>query len=219
MITGPAAIVIVAVFVITGGVFGVRLILGRTLPERVLDGSHLLMAVLMILMPSGLSMRVPALLQLIVFSGLALWYVYLALFRPTVVEGTSGGHHAGRPRLAYHAVMMLAMAWMAVMMAPLPSSAASGSASMAGMPGMAGMPDMPGMHTGAGQGGTGSHPWADPWMILIGMGFGIAAVWYLGRFLACLRGPATGVTGRLIRHLTDVLMAFGMALTFLVVKT
>ncbi|SDR90155.1 DUF5134 domain-containing protein [Microlunatus soli] len=215
MVTGPAAIVIVVVFVITGGVYGVRLLLGRTLPERILDTSHLLMAVLMILMPSGLSMQVPALPQLIVFSGFAIWYVYLALFRPTVADGL-GDHHAGRPRLVYHALMMLAMAGMAVIMAPLPTPAgASGS-----MPGMSDMPGMSGHeHSGSGPAVPGSHPWADPWMILIGMGFGVAAIWYLGRFLIFVRDPAAGHTGRLVRHLTDALMAFGMALTFLVVKT
>jgi len=55
-------------------------------------------------------------------------------------------------------------------------------------------------------------------MVAIGTGFAIAAVWYLGRFLISLRTSETRRAAGLFRTANDVLMALGMALTFLVVN-
>lgn len=215
MITGPAAIAVMVIFAVTGGSFAVRAALSGSATQRLGDLSHLLMAVIMILMPSGLSMRVPALLQLVIFTVLALWYAALALFRPAAGEDYAGSHHTGRTRLIYHTLMMLAMAFMAVIMAPLPGShQAAGS----GMSAHDAMPGMSHDHSAAAMPGPGSHPWAEPVMIMAGVGFAVAAVWYLGRFVLGFRSPSGEWAGRLIRHATDALMASGMALSFLVVK-
>lgn len=207
---GSVAPLIIALFVLTGGYYLARLVRDRSWDDRILDATHLLMAILMIMMPLGVSTRIPAGLQILVFTAAALWYVYLILFRPRAVAETVGSHHSGRPRLLYHAGMMLAMVWMAVIMAPL---SGSGDAEAASMPGMI----MPGMSTSPTPAGLPARGWADPVSIMIGVGFVIATAWYLVRFV--LVGSAPGRTD--VRKLTDngaaALMAAGMALSNLVV--
>lgn len=214
MISSVAPLII-ALFVLTGGFYLTRLIRDHNRDDRILNLTHLLMSIVMIMMPLGWSTRIPAGVQILLFTAAALWYAYLFLFRPREVSETVDSHHSGRPRLLYHTGMMLAMVWMAVIMAPLPGSDAQ--AAMASMPGMS----MPGMSAAGGTASSSpsAHGWADPVSIAIGVGFGLATFWYLLRFLQV--GAAGGRVD--VRKLTDnaaaALMAAGMALSNLVVIT
>jgi hypothetical protein len=218
---------VIALFALTGGYYLVRLVRDRNRNDRVVDGSHLLMSVLMIMMPLGWSARVPAGPQIVVFTAAALWYAYLFLFRPRAIFETMDSHHSGRPRLAYHAAMMLAMVWMAVIMAPLPGSgraaAATTGTSTAGqqvsMPGMS----MSGMSmtgtpaTSPGASTMIAHPWADPLSIMIGIGFAVATLWYIGLLVRIGSAPGAVDRRRLINLGVAALMGAGMALSNLAV--
>ncbi|QGN32177.1 DUF5134 domain-containing protein [Microlunatus sp. Gsoil 973] len=228
---GPLVIVL---FAATGGYYLVRVVRDRNRNDRVVDGSHLLMSILMIMMPLGWSVRVPAGVQILLFTAAALWYAYLFLFRPRAIFETIDSHHSGRPRLAYHSVMMLAMVWMAVIMAPLPGAGRAAAATAGGsgsavsaasrmqMPGMgmtmSGTTTSPKSPAGAiGPSAPSAHPWADPVSIMIGIGFVAATLWYVIGFVRI--GAAAGAVDR--RRLADTgvaaLMAAGMALSNLAV--
>ncbi|WP_168207483.1 DUF5134 domain-containing protein [Microlunatus elymi] len=219
----PTTVAIIGLFVLCGLFYAVRMITAGSGPDRIFDASHLVMSAVMIMMSVGWSERIPAVLLLTVFTGFALWYVYLAMFRPYAVHvlvgdtaGADPSHHSGRPRLIYHAAMMLAMAGMAVIMAPVPTA---GAMSMT----------MPGHTHGAGSSSPPPlpaqiplHTWAAPLSIMIGIGFAAAALWYVARFVRFAgTRPITGAGD--VRRLTDLasaaLMAAGMALTFLVDMT
>lgn len=217
--TGTVEQLVVALFAITAGYYLFRLARDPGWDDRLLDLTHLLMAVLMIMVPLGWSIRVPAGVQIVLFTAAALWYAQLLMFRPSALSETAGSHHDGRPRLLYHAGMMLAMVWMAVIMAPLPGSGGTTTASDAPDVSMQGM-IMPG--TGPSPEASAVtvapvHGWADPVSIMIGAAFGVAAIWYLVRFV--IVGAATDRTNGL--RLADLgvaaLMATGMALSYLVV--
>lgn len=227
MTPAPAATAIVALFAITGGWFVVRLVLDHDRHDRVFDLSHVLMSGVMIAMPFRWSAHIPAAAQLVTFSAAGLWFVYLAMFNPSAVHPatplTHGRHHSGRPRLLYHAAMMLAMVWMAVIMAPVTDA---GAMQMAMPPaGPTGTPTDVHDHSGGTTGAAMTmpsdlHPWATPISIMIGIGFAMAALWYIGRFVVLAgrrragRGPDLG---RLADFGSAALMAAGMSLTNLVV--
>lgn len=221
MITGTVGITVVVIFAFVAGYYLVRLTMERALPALVDDVVHLLMATVMILMPSGLSVRIPAVIQLTIFTAAALWYIYRVLYGPRA-DIELAGHHSAPPRLIYHSAMMLAMAAMAMVMAPIGYSSDAATSTMASMPGMPSMSSMAGMsatgHDTADASMIGDHPWAAGWMEAAGTAFSIATLWYLVRFLSSVRTPATRHVPVLFRTATDVLMALGMALTFLVVN-
>jgi hypothetical protein len=215
----PAAAAIVALFAITGAWFVLRTVLDHDRRERVFDLSHVLMSAVMITMPFSWSVHIPAAAQILTFSAAALWFVQLAMFHPSAVQPVTplarARHHSGRPRLLYHAAMMGAMVWMAVIMAPVPGA---GAMEMS-MP--MGMHDHPSGTAGASPTlPTDLHPWATPISIMIGIGFAAATVWYSGRFVA-LAGSRRFSEPVQARRLTDfgsaALMAAGMSLTNLVV--
>lgn len=71
----------------------------------------------MIAMPWMWGMSIPVPLSVAVFTAAALWYAFRALFRPASAAGPGDGHpHHGPVLLWYHAAMMAAMVWMAVLM-------------------------------------------------------------------------------------------------------
>ena len=219
MTPAPAATAIVALFAITGGWFVVRMILDQDRRDRVFDLSHVLMSAVMITMPFSWSVHIPAAAQILTFSAAALWFVQLAMFHPSAVHPATplarARHHSGRPRLLYHAAMMAAMVWMAVIMAPAPGAGAME------MPVPMAMHDHSSGTAGASPAlPTDLHPWATPISIMIGIGFAAATLWYLGRFVALAGSRRVGGSVQL-RRLADfgsaALMAAGMSLTNLVV--
>ena len=207
----PIALLSVVLFAGAGSYFGVQLVADSDRDHRAFHLSHLLMSVMMIMMAVGWSMRVPASLQIIVFTGFALWYVYLLMFRPVVVKNLTAGsprhsHHAGRSQLIYHTAMMLAMVWMAVIMAPLPTADAGDHQS----------------HSQHGHGASTStmpvHEWADPVSIAIGVAFAGAALWYLVRFIRLAGAPRhrTPIAAhRLVGEAATAAMAAGMAIALI----
>lgn len=209
MISTVGTLVIV-LFGLTGGYYLVRFVLDRRWEDRVLNGSHLAMSVLMIMMPLGWSIHIPAAPQLVVFTAAALWYAYLLLFRPYAVSETAGSHHSGRPRLLYHTGMMLAMVWMAVIMAPVAGAVGPVPAEAAMI--------MPGMisSTTTTPVVPATHGWAGPVSIMIGSAFGVATVWYVARFVLAAGTPGQVNTRRLAYYGSAALMAAGMALSNLV---
>ena len=223
MTPAPAAAVIVALFAITGGWFVIRLVVDRDRHDRVFDLSHVLMSGVMIAMPFDWSVHIPAAAQIVTFSASALWFVYLAMFHPSAVHPatplTHARHHSGRPRLLYHAAMMLAMVWMAVIMAPV---AGAGAMQMT-MP--VGIRTDVHDHSAGTAGGPMSmpadlHPWAGPCSIMIGIGFAAATMWYLGRFVVLAGSRRVSEPAKLPRLTwfgSAALMAAGMSLTNLVV--
>lgn len=216
--TATVGQLVIALFAVTGGYYLVRLVRDQSWDDRILALTHVLMAALMIMMPLGWSGRVPAGLQILVFTAAALWYAYLLMFRPYAVSETLGSHHAGRPRLLYHVGMMLAMVWMAAIMAPLsgPAGAATTSMPNGSMEGMI----MPGTGSSSAASGAAApvHGWADPVSVLIGIAFSVATIWYVVRFV--IVGGAVGrVNGRkLADNGVAALMAAGMALSNLVLS-
>jgi multisubunit Na+/H+ antiporter MnhF subunit len=221
-VIGTAGMLVVVLFAATGGYYLVRLLRDRSTEDRVLGITHLLMSIVMIMMALGWSTAIPAVLQILVFTAAALWYVYLLLFRPHAETDTAeidaGGHHSGRPRLLYHAAMMLAMVWMAVILAPSFGAGVAAAAETGGMT-QGGSQPMTGVveNSMTGASGMTQHAWADPVSLAIGVGFGLATIWYVIRFVLTA-GRAGRVDGR---RLTDLaayaVMGAGMALSYLVV--
>jgi hypothetical protein len=169
---------------------------------------HLAMSVAMIVMAWPVGMGLPNRSPMVFFVLATLWFIGVAVGSPAPVV-----------RLAneYHAVMMGAMAWMYAVMggALLPgnadSSRSDGGPSMPGMPGMA-------MPSTAGSTQTAEPAWITTvnWMATVG--FGLAAVCWLYRYVARRRKDAAPGVG-LLAHagtLGQSFMAAGMAIMFAV---
>jgi hypothetical protein len=169
---------------------------------RVSSGAHVLMCLAMAAMPWPWAMRAPAVIPVLLFSAAVLWFAGLAVFRPDAT------HHAGVPVLAYHAAMMAAMVWMALLMSAPPDlpDGTGGPAATAESAGMAGM-DMSGAaHTLAIQ--TTTLPdWA--WLPSAGFVavFVVAAIWYLAR----LGRPSDAAPPGPLPPVVDLLTGLGMA--------
>ena len=159
--------------------------------------------------PGGAAL--PARPPMIFFAVAAVWFA--------VIGVRTSDHRAGN---VYHALMMLAMAWMYAAMGGLPLSKSARSdsnpAPMSSMPGMD-MRDMaPGMDASSGQPG---HAGAEPanWVGLLNwvctIGFGAAAVFWLYR-LVIARQPSRDESHQTVGILCQVAMAVGMAVMFIV---
>jgi Domain of unknown function (DUF5134) len=179
--------------------------------DRVSNLVHAVMAVVMLAMPWSWYAVFPVAAQIAFFTAATFWYLYLALFRPSVAAAPATDHHRHPAVLVYHAVMMLAMVWMAVAMTPV--AAASG------------MDDMGGMSMGHGTDSmpmTGSADWALVITWAFGLLFVVAALWFL---IAALRRAitATRLSGHagivILDTLATALMAAGMACSFLLLMT
>lgn len=175
-------------------------------------GLHAVMAVAMAVMawPGGADL--PTRAPMIFFAAAALWFAVIAV--------TAGEHRAAN---VYHTLMMLAMAWMYAVMGGLPLRKTAHSD-------MAGMPDMPGMAAAGGHGGHaghGSHSaathstdegagWVGVLNWVCAVGFGIAAVYWLYRFITARVQGQDRQPGRSVGILCQFAMAAGMAIMFAV---
>lgn len=187
-------------------------------------GLHAVMAVAMAVMAWPRGADLPTLAPMIFFAAAALWFA--------VITVTAGEHRAAN---GYHTLMMLAMAWMYAVMGGLPLQKAAQS----DMAGMSDMPDMPGMgaasghaghagHAGhGGHGGHGSHAaaahttddgaaWIGVLNWVCAVGFGIAAVFWLYRFITVRVQGRDSEPGQSVGILCQVAMAAGMAIMFAV---
>ncbi|MUL65347.1 hypothetical protein BOO86_12790 [Mycobacterium sp. CBMA 234] len=141
---------------------------------------HLLMAVAMLVMAWPAGMSVPNRPPMVFFLMAALWFAALLLLR--------AGHRIAD---GYHAVMMLAMAWMyAVMDGQLLPGQCAGETPAAShappvMPSMPGM-DMSGVSGHSGPMGGCGHPstWVSAVNWSLTVGFGVAALWWAIRYFA-----------------------------------
>ncbi|BAX93297.1 DUF5134 domain-containing protein [Mycobacterium shigaense] len=171
---------------------------------------HLVMSVAMVIMVWPWGMTLPTAAPLVFFLLAAAWFAATAV---------KVAHH--RSLDSYHALMMLAMAWMYALMngtlLPGQTGTPNGSdnvkpphASMPdmSMPGMD-MPDMPAASSSNG------HPASiDAVNWLCAIGFGVAAAWWVYRYLAMRKTEPTSSFYRLTGSVTQAMMAAGMAIMF-----
>ncbi|MGH1525358.1 DUF5134 domain-containing protein [Leifsonia sp. L25] len=216
MIAEPAlAWTFSAWFAGTGVIFLVALVHSRTWPDRGSYSAHVLMSLSMAIMPWTWSTSVPPLLQIVVFTVAALWYVGLAVFRPRTHAGPeAGSHHVGPLLLAYHAAMMAAMVWMSALMTMTMGGSTGGMRDSGGMA-------MPGMEMSRD---SMAGLWRQPgWVVTVTLGFvalfAAATVWFLVD-LARARGGRRGSAplSPLVQTLLNMVMAIGMGGSFLVMS-
>jgi hypothetical protein len=172
---------------------------------------HFVMSVAMVVMAWPWGAKLPTTGPMVFFLLAAVWFA--------AVGFTGVGHRAVN---GYHALMMLAMAWMYAVMngnlLPGQCGTAHGAHDMKSphttMPGMD-MPDMnmPGMDmSGNGSSSGGGYPaWIDAINWVCTIGFAIAALWWLYRFFALRKA---GPTPRLLWLARQTMMAAGMAIMF-----
>jgi Domain of unknown function (DUF5134) len=173
---------------------------------------HLAMSVAMIVMAWPAGLAVPNRPPLVFFLLAALWFVGMAVAAsPDPIQ-----------RLAneYHAVMMAAMAWMYAVMdgALLPGNTGGPHDQDAPSGSMPGMPGMPGMEMPSSDMST---QMAEPQWIttvnwIVTIGFGLAAVYWLYRYVAQRREDSAQRIP-LLAHagsLCQSFMAAGMAIMF-----
>lgn len=214
MIQDPALAWTVTVwFAATGAVSVIALLRSRSWPDVGSYLAHVLMSVSMAIMPWSWSMAVPAILQIVVFSAAALWYVGLAVFRPRVHAGPEGGgHHSGPLLLGYHAVMMAAMVWMSALMTlMMGGSTAGGGMHMHGSMPMGATVSMTGL-------------WQQPIPVVavtvafVAL-FAAATVWFFVELLGMSPAPhGTAPLSPLVQTLLNLFMAIGMGASFLVMS-
>lgn len=188
----------------------------RRWPSVVSYSLHAIMAVAMALMAWPRGAGLPTVGPMVFFLLATAWFAGFA------GSGAAAGH---RIVTGYHALMMLAMAWMyAVMNGRLLPGQSSGSAEPTSsghhaghtdMPGMPGM-DMSGMGTthAAGSSGGGYPAWIAVLNWVCTVGFAIAAVFWLYRYLAARLSRSSGDTVHHLGLLSQAMMAAGMAIMF-----
>ncbi|MFN8032061.1 MAG: DUF5134 domain-containing protein [Mycobacterium sp.] len=176
---------------------------------------HAIMAVAMAVMAWPRGADLPTTGPMVFFLLAAVWFVAVALTRQ------AAGH---RIATAYHALMMLAMAWMyAVMNGRLLPGQSSGSAggstghhhgSHAGM-------DMPGMDmadmgtAGTAASSDGGYPaWIATLNWVCTIGFAVAAAFWLYRYLIGRQGQSNEGVAQQLGILCQAMMAAGMAIMF-----
>lgn len=204
------AVALTVIFAVTGVAGVYRIIFALDTIDRISNILHLVMSVAMLSMPWAWSLRIfPADVQIVVFSLATAFYLALLILRPDAIAGPTVGHHSRPPLLAYHAVMMGSMIVMGVLMR-----------------GMGSMSEARGGRTGSGGGSMPrmGHPmnhspgmmmqisaWESVTSIVLGIGFALAAVWFVIDLVRMLRMAQR-------RHTFDVavsaLMAIGMSLAF-----
>ena len=173
---------------------------------------HAIMAIAMAVMAWPRGAELPTRGPMIFFFAAALWFAVVTL--------RSADH---RPANLYHTFMMLAMAWMYAAMGGLPVRRSDGDS----MPGMD-MPGMPGMDGGrAGHGGHAGHSaaasataegvsWYGALNWLCTIAFGLAAVFFLYRFITARLQSSGHSSHNTVGILCQCAMAAGMAIMFAV---
>lgn len=177
----------------------------RTWTHVVRDLLHLIMSVAMVAMAWPWGATLPTTGPMVFFLLAAVWFV--------AVGFTGVGHRVVN---GYHALMMLAMAWMYAVMngnlLPGQGGTAHGAHDMksphTSMPGM----DMSGMDASSSGGGYPAWIAAINWLCTIG--FAIAALWWLYRCFAVRKAEPTQPWHRFLGAARQAMMAAGMAIMF-----
>jgi hypothetical protein len=179
----------------------------RRWPSVVSYSLHAIMAVAMAVMAWPRGAGLPTVGPMVFFLLATAWFAGFA------GSGAAAGH---RIVTGYHALMMLAMAWMyAVMNGRLLPGQSSGSAeSSSGH--HAGHRDMSGMEMTdtAAASGAAYPAWIAALNWVCTIGFAIAAVFWLYRFLAARLSRSSGDTVHHLGLLSQAMMAAGMAIMF-----
>lgn len=211
--TTTAAIAVSVLFAIVGAYCLVRTVVGFSWTDRVSNGIHAVMSVVMLAMPWAWYAAIPAIAQIAFFTAAAFWYVYLALFRPHADAGMDHAHHRSPIVLAYHAMMSVAMVWMAVAMTSTLPAGGSAPGHVHGTDAADTAEDMDAMATM-----TGGLAWAVPISVAFGILFALAAAGFLVVALRRAYRAASftrGATVGILDSFASTLMAAGMALAFL----
>lgn len=167
-----------------------RLVTAATAVARTGHAARIAMCAAMLLMLRPWNADVPAQLGVPVFLAAALWFAYLALFRPDAAS--DAGCHPW-----FDAAKMIAMAWMYVAMSPAATQPATDAAAMA-------MPDMPGMGSDSAA-MTMSVPL---WSVCVSS---VAAALLLAGALWLVRRPVLGGGSPGVDQATTAAMAAAMA--------
>lgn len=169
---------------------------------------HAVMAIAMGLMAWPRGAELPTRTPMLFFAAAAVWFAVVAL--------KAADHRADN---VYHTLMMAAMAWMYADMGGLPLLQATppGDVATAGME----MPGMPGMDAGnpgavAGQPGMEAATWIAELNWLCTIGFAVAAMFWLYRFITTQMWPSEKRIEHSVRILCQLAMAGGMAIMFAV---
>ncbi|PND57775.1 DUF5134 domain-containing protein [Mycobacterium sp. ENV421] len=178
---------------------------------------HVVMAVAMAVMAWPWGAALPTVAPMVFFLLATLWFVAVT------ASPTCAGHRVAG---VYHALMMLAMAWMYAVMngrllpgqASYAGDTASTSGGSSGHAGHAGM-NMPGMDMSGAAGtadssGGGYPPYIDTLNWVYTIGFAVAAVFWLYRYLAVRMDREPAATARPLGILCQSMMAAGMAIMF-----
>lgn len=203
-------------FAALGALSLIALVRSSTWSDRISYLAHTLMSASMTIMPWGWSLSVPAILQVTVFTAAALWYLGLAVLQPRTAAGPEGAghrHHLGY--LVYHAAMMSAMVWMALLMTLMMGGSTSGMTD-------GHMDHMPGMIDRGPSTASMTTLWQQPpGVIVITLAFVVmfigAVIWFL---VDLIRSPLTAARSAPLpataQALLNLLMAAGMATSFLI---
>ena len=214
MINDPALRwVVTLLFLFSAGVCVAAIARNRHSAANLISHSlHAIMAIAMAVMAWPRGAELPTRPPMVFFFLAAVWFAVVML--------RSSGHRVAN---AYHAAMMLAMAWMYAAMGGLPLPRQEGAASdMAGMD-MAGMPGMDASSGHAGHGGHAGHSaamqssaepatWVATLNWLCTIGFAGAAVFWLYRLVTARVQAPKGDSS--VGILCQLAMAAGMAIMF-----
>lgn len=227
IVGNPVAIgTVLALFTMTSIGCAVRAVTSADRHHRVNSLLHLIAGLVMIAMLWTWFLQLPAVYSIAFFAAAACWYT-VRLLRDTANLRTDArtDHHESRGALAYHAAMMLAMAWMVVAMTPLEPASTMEPDAMGhetrrvGTAGMdaGGMSAHHGMHAM-----TGGQAWALPLTWTLGIGLAVAAGWFVLRLAHQVARTTHGQphsVGVAIDTAVDAAMAAGMAVMLLVMMT
>ncbi|AKK27152.1 DUF5134 domain-containing protein [Mycobacterium sp. EPa45] len=210
--------VVTILFVIAAAECLSTLAVGSRRPANVVSQLlHVVMAVAMAVMAWPWGAALPTIAPMVFFLLATVWFVAVTL------SPICAGHRVAG---VYHALMMLAMAWMyAVMNGRLlpgqesDAADAAPAASSAGAAGHAGHASMPGMDMGGTEMAPTDYSVAYPpyiatlnWVCTVG--FALAAVFWLYRYLAARMDRAPVEAARPLGILCQSMMAAGMAIMF-----
>jgi hypothetical protein len=208
----PLRWIVTALFVLSAAECVYAIATGRRgWPHVVGHSLHFVMAVAMAVMPWPRGAALPTTGPMVFFLLATVWFVIITLVQ--------AGH---RGINAYHASMMLAMAWMYAVMSgsllPKPSEgtgdggapAAHHGSSAASMPGTD-MPDASGATESIGD-----PPFITGLNWLCTVGFALAVGWWLYRYFVQRKAEPTQPSHRFLGTASQAMMAAGMAIMFAV---
>ena len=207
------------IFSITGVYSLIRAGRGGAATDRLSYGAHVLMSAAMVAMSWSWGMRIPATVEIVVFSLAALFYGYLLVAAPQAHAGPGGAHHSGPALIGYHVGMMTSMVWMAIAMGRAMGSrmAGMGEGGTAAMGGMEPAVTSP-LNSGPGPAemtGMTLPDWVRGVDLGWTVGFAAAAGWFAVRLI---RRPAGTPLERIMDTIVSLLMAVGMAGSFALMR-